>query len=210
MRTYLMLAIPVMLAGCGLSGNFDYVRPTITPDPSSHTIVIDRPIDEVWSATVPELGKRFFVINNIDRSSGLINLSYSGDPERYIDCGRMYSEVTNLRGPRSYEIPGAEADSVYELAENGRLFLVHTKMTLEGRVNLIFEALSAEETRVSANTRYVVRRDVTARDAAATFPQSASHTMSFTSDQGGMFTSGRPIRCVPTGALEREILSAVR
>ena len=30
---------------------------------------------------------QFFVSNNLAKSTGLVNLSYSGVPEKYLDCG---------------------------------------------------------------------------------------------------------------------------
>ena len=87
MRGLLLVAILLSVAAC--AGKIDYVRPTSQLAPAANVKTIDRPREAVWNTSVPELSKQFFVINNLDKSSGLMNISYTGDPERYIDCGRI-------------------------------------------------------------------------------------------------------------------------
>ena len=50
-----------------------------------------------------------------------------------------------------------------------KTFRVKRKMALEGRMNLIFESLGKSQTRVTANTKYVLTRDVQAIDGANVF-----------------------------------------
>lgn len=202
----------VLLAGC--AGKVSYVRPTANAAPGSNVKLVDRPRDAVWGSSIPELGKQFFVINNLDKASGLMNVSYSGDPERYIDCGRITSYVQNARGERTYDFPGAKAQQMYEVMNPGvGLFFIDRRMSVEGRVNLIFEDVGGTSTRVTANTRYVVTRAQTVRSAANNASQSANDTISFNSRSGASFPSnaqGQSAECVATGALEREILSAIK
>ena len=92
-RTVLVVAF-FMASGC--SGRLDYMR----PQPriyAPNTVTIDLSKDALWAKMIPALGKEFFVINNLDKASGLINISYSGDPERYVDCGIITSQVSNAR-----------------------------------------------------------------------------------------------------------------
>lgn len=212
MRTIAPLGIAVLLVAC--AGKVDYIRPTATTTVGANSKVINKPRDAIWNSAVPELGKQFFVINNLDKSSGLINISYSGDPEKYIDCGRITSYVKNARGERTYNFPGAKSQQNYEVMEPGNgLFLIDRRMSLEGRVNLVFEEVSPSQTRVTANTRYVVQRQRIIRNIANNFPQTLSDSLSFNAGGSGSFPSGpdgRTSECVATGNLEREILSAVR
>ena len=139
MRALLAVCTVALIAGC--SGKVDYVRPS-APPVASNSKPIEKPRDAIWNAGVPELGKQFFVINNLDKSSGLINVSYTGDPENYIDCGRVISHVKNMRGERTYDFPGARAQQIYEVMYSGRLFYIERKISLEGWVNLVFEDIS--------------------------------------------------------------------
>lgn len=212
MRAILLSLMSVLVVGC--AGKLDYTRPSSYSNASSNSITIDKSRDAVWSSSVPALGKKFFVINNLDKASGLINISYTGDPERYVDCGQISSYVKNLQGERTYNFPGALAQKSYELmTPGGGLFFVDRKMSLEGRANLIFEEIGPTKTRVTANTRYVLNRQQTIRSAANNFPQNFSNSISFNSGSGASFPpgrDGRAVECVSTGVLEREILSAIR
>lgn len=210
MKTYGLFLAAAIVSGC--AGKLDYVRPTPPASASVNYKIIDRPREAVWNTSVPELGKQFFVINNLDKSSGLINISYSGDPEKYIDCGRITSYVMNARGERTYNFAGAKAQQTYEIMNANGLFILDRKMSLDGRVNLIFEELTPNRTKVTANTRYVVQRQSTVRNAATNFPQSSSDSISFNSGGSASFSNsdGRTTDCLATGALESEVLSAVK
>ncbi|WAR44888.1 hypothetical protein [Methylomonas rapida] len=205
------LWILLALTCIGCSGKLDYVRPT-TASKLNNSITISAPRDAVWNATVPKLGKQFFVINNLDKSSGLINLSYSGDPENYVDCGRIISYVSNARGERTYDFPASKADQQYEVM-SGNLFLFHRKMSLDGRINLIFEELSPSETRVTANTKYVLSRIITVNGVSGGIPQTNTDSISFISGGNAAFAAmsdGRATECIATGKLESEILQAIQ
>jgi len=211
MRIFALLLLGAFVSGC--AGKLDYLRPNIQNTQSTNFKIIDKPRDVVWSSGVPELGKQFFVINNLDKSSGLINISYSGDPEKYVDCGRIVSYVKNARGERTYDFSGAKANQSYEVMNGNGLFRIERKMSVEGRVNLIFEEMNPTQTKVTANTRYVVQRNQTVISAANNFPQSASDTISFNSNGSSSFaanTDGRATECLATGTLEKEILSAIK
>lgn len=212
MRHLLIIVMSLYLAAC--AGKVEYTRPMTNLSMSSNTKTIDRARDAVWNTSVPLLGKQFFVINNLDKSSGLMNISYTGDPERYVDCGRITSYVKNAKGERTYDFPGAKAQQTYEVMNPSvGLFFFDRRMSLEGRVNLIFEEVGPRSTRVTVNTRYVVTRIQIVRRVAENIPQTATDTISFNSGSGASFpanSQGQYAECVSTGALEREILSAIQ
>jgi len=184
----------------------------VTHAKASNSIVIEKPRSAVWAGAIPSLGKQFFTINNMDRESGFINLSYSGDPEAYVDCGTISSFVKNLRGERTYTFPASRASQRYELMNNAGLFSINRSMSLEGRVNLTFEEISPTQTRVTANTRYIVTRNIVVTDGAG-HRQSTANTVSFNTAALGTFpvaTDGQFLACTANGRLEREILANVR
>jgi hypothetical protein len=92
------------------------VKPDVFP---SNSITIEKSKDVVWKELIPEIGNAFWVINNLDKESGLINISYIGDPIKYIDCGSMKFEITNARGTRAYEFQGASANEIFETMDHG-------------------------------------------------------------------------------------------
>jgi hypothetical protein len=210
MRVLAMLVVIFAVTGC--AGKQDYIRPSTYSTPGANVKVIDKSRDAVWNAAVPELGKRFFVINNLDKASGLINISYSGDPEKYVDCGRIISYVKNARGERTYNFAASKAQQSYEIMMPAGLFLVDRTMSLDGRVNLIFEELAPNQTRVTANTKYVVQRQVAIRNVANNVPQTLKDSITF--NTGGSAPLGsstdNTVDCIATGALELEILDAIQ
>jgi len=214
-RLHIIVATFMALCLAACAGKVDYIKPTSKASPSANAKIIGKPRAAVWSASVPELGKQFFVINNLDKSSGFINVSYNGDPEQFIDCGRIKSYVKSAKGQRTYDFAGAKGYQSYEVMDPavGWLF-IERKMSLEGRVNLVFEEVSPTQTRITAITRYVVQRVYTDRNAAGNnIPQTRTDSISFNSGGRASFpptSDGRAVECVAKGALEREILAAVR
>src|SRR6266568_2372792 len=114
MRRELVIASGLLVAAC-VTGNREII-PAMRPAELQNSITVDRPRAEVWAKGIPQLGQRFFVINNLDQASGFVNVSYSGDPEKYVDGGTARFTVQNARGPRTYEFPVASAHQVYEAA----------------------------------------------------------------------------------------------
>jgi hypothetical protein len=203
----LWVLVPVLpLVGC--AAKQDYVRPT-APTAPLNLKVIEKPRDTVWNGAVPALGKQSFVINNMDKKSGLINITYTGDPKRYIDCGQVSAYVKNAREERSYDFPGAAASKSYEVTLPQGLFRVDRKMALEARTNLAFGELTPSSTRVTATTRYVVTRTMLVTDANNK-SNTLTDTISFSSAAGASFPAhkdGRATECIPTGLFETEVLS---
>jgi hypothetical protein len=212
MRCLGALALVFALAGCA-SFKSNYQTPS-TSVRASYVKQVSRPKDLVWNDAVAALGQRFFVINNMDKASGLINVSYSGDPARYIDCGRVTVEVSGLNA-KTQTFDGAAADSQYEAVAPvppygfpGRV-QGRRQMMLEGRVNVIFEEVGSDSTRVTTATRYVVTR----RFASSNAPVPQSDTVGFNGNEKGRFPqigNNPPLECVATGELENSILSIVK
>ena len=211
MKHILILFAVFFFSGCA-SGKLDYIKPS-THSANTNTKLIDHPRDMVWNSAVPELGKNFFIINNLDKSSGLINISYSGDPEQYVDCGTITSYVKNARGERSYKFPASSALQTYEVLEGINLFSVQRKMNLEGRINVIFQEITPDKTQVTVNTKYVLTKEGTAIYLVDGARANFSDTISFGTGSSGSFPingQGQSTDCIPTGKLEQSILSLIK
>jgi len=205
MREKLLLSLFCFLVFWGLScsGNSAYTPPKTSVTPKN-SITVDKSKEEVWKEIVPALGKTFFVINNLDKESGFINISYSGDPEKYVDCGKIHSYVSNLAGTRTYDFPASKAYQQYEELNNAGLFSIVRTMELEGRMNIIIEELETNKTRVTVNTKYILTRK-----ADITNPQGTqsrlNDTVNFNSGQQVNFPQGTVCQC--NGNFEEEVLS---
>ena len=196
------------LAGCA-TGKIDYDPPIFNSivEPS---IILNKSRDQVWQELIPQLGKHFFVINNIDKESGLINISYSGDPRTYIDCGQITSQVMDSRGKRSYKFKASQASKTYEAVNpNLEVTIIDRKMHLEGRINLILKSLGPTKTRVTTVARYVVTKTWTARLSTGEYYSSGTKQISFNTGQKEKFQD-IATTCCANGNLEKAVLSLIR
>jgi len=202
-----------LLGGC-LSGNFSQSSPTVLKQ-SAATRTVNAPIKEVWSRFVPELSKSFYVVNNMDKESGFINVSYSGDPERYVDGGTVTSWVKNMSGRREYTFPATSKYQEYEHAEGGYLYSTTRNVQLDGRINITMMEVEPNKTIVTVNARYILRKFGQAtriyydpnRYSSMTQTIPFDISVSFSSGDDGVSFAGQPGVYRPTGELEREILA---
>ena len=178
-----------------------------------NTKIVNKSRDDLWKKLIPALGSKFFIINNLAKESGLINVSYGGDPEEYIDCGRLISEVKNARGKRVCDFPLARAYQQYEVMDmeyGTGLWFMEQRMELEGRMNLVLQEISPSQTSITANTRYVVTRTVKAQHVNRPVPETTSAAIHFNSGQSKTFPgSQQGTTCRANGRFERDVLSLI-
>ena len=207
---FAILGLCVVTTGC-LSGSLQY-NPPVTAIAPIVPVTIEKPRADVWKSIVPKIGQSFFVINNLDQSSGLVNVSYSGDPEAFVDCGHIVSVVTNARGTRTYDFAAAKASESYEVKVNNDLYGARRSMNLEGRANLILEEVGPSSTRVSVHVRYVLTKTtvVTTVLGASSAPEVT--TTGFSSGEQGSFDgpgAGVKTYCKSNGEMERRLMALV-
>jgi len=202
------LLLILVATGC-ITGRAQVTAPT-PPAPVPNYIIVEKSRAEVWRKAIPRLGQQFFVINTIDPTSGLINVSYSGDPEQYVDGGVITSFVENAAGPRTYTFPATKAQQQYEVYTGSNLLFLNRKMELEGRVNIIVEEIEPSKTKVTANVRYILTKKINGSTAVGHVIPPKSDTASFNSGEPGRFSERPDDLYWPTGALEASILSAFK
>ncbi len=190
-------------------GTLVYVPPDTSLAKGDNVVTIDKPYAEVWDRAVPQIGKSFFVINNMDRSSGLMNVSYTGDPEAFLDCGQIHADAQGQRA----DFPESRAEEAY-WRPSGGLFPEHIyrKLSLDGRANIVFEQITPSSTKITVTARYVVTMvGVAQLGNGATFPEQGTAT--FNSGEQGRFSSENEeseVVCVANGRFERGILALIQ
>ena len=221
------LAVALFLSGCTatIKNSGDYTPPV--QKEIENEIRVDAGFEATWSKLVREMSKSFYIINNIDKESRLINISFSmsNNISDYLDCG-----VTK----RTFDLADLSQNISYQTADKSEFYVPSTRApipagtnyfkwfripTLEGRSN-VYVAPDGQGTRISVNTRYVWDVNISETGYLYT-PLSKSHTLiinrrpvakswppiSFnTNDVGG--EGG--VSCVSTGKFENEILDIVR
>ena len=223
MKKSLLLATVALVmalgAGCGAK-----INTTITP-PSEHAVANSRTFnvsyDKVWKATVTSIGESFFVLENIEKDSGILSLSFSvKNPNDYIDCGSI-SESGNLYGGKKYDnfFLGAETPVNRYIAFNGQSAPSYREILLSGKSNIIVEKKGNNSTTVKVNTRYIVdlTNNITYYIPINAFQgvsktEAIKNQMAFTSHETGSFPSAsneNSMQCRSRFTLEQQILDAI-
>lgn len=212
--------LAVFLAGCATPGtsNIDY-HPPRTVGAFKNEISVAEPFDAVWDRLVGRLATGFFVINNIDKASRLINVSFSSEsPERYVDCGQSTREFAFNREQKTYAYQVA-ADSRYKATATWGPYNnlpsvaeISRDTSLEGRLNVYVAPASLDGTKISVNVKYIIRISTSGTGTAYnafgapaqqfSVPASSSE-IGFTTMESATKDS---ITCRATGELERTIL----
>jgi len=203
----LSVLLPINISGCSTS--IDYTPPLEVRE--SATVILRDPFEAAWTKSVTTLGGSFFVINNIVKDSKFINLSYSGDPEKYVDCGHVAINVKEGIGTTTYQFPGARRSVQYKLARGFSTAVVNRQMYLESRINILFEELDKNETGLKIVVRYIVTRTGTEtvidhiNNQTSTLPLPP---LSFSFNTGGSDSAPGEtnLTCRATGEMERALI----
>jgi hypothetical protein len=229
-KVIILCSLLPMLASCASPGlsTLSYLPPQ--QQEFKNSVVSESSFEEVWSGLVRELSKSFFVINNVEKPSRIINLSFSldGDISEYVDCGRSKREFKSHEEERTYDY-AVSSPSDYKFTDGlvfqnywHRIWAVKRGAELTGRIN-VFVAPSEGGTEVAANVRYIVEFSQSGRFylthvrapnrpdpymAQEEMPVSTAK-ISFNTGSVGKSDASPPVVCASTGALEKSILELV-
>src|SRR3546814_5713784 len=113
------MAAILLTAGCAAQADLNYRKPTQPSLTNSRTV--NAGFEETWDRLVRNLSSEFFVINNIEKASRIINVSFQTDaPERYVDCGVTHRTYTSPTGKKAVYTYGTAGDSVFMYATTNR------------------------------------------------------------------------------------------
>ncbi len=202
----------LFITGCA-TGSISYDRPKGLPPKEilrdKYEQVVDYDIDFVWKKTIDYISATFFVIDNLEKSSYFINLSYSvDDPTQYIDCGTIHYMVSNARGKRNYDFLGASAYEQYETMGNVLAGCIR-KIQLNGKVNILLSRVGGTKTKIKVNARYVIAKNIKCYDPANKFLGEHAYTMSLNSGNCGE-EPGVDLVCCPKHELEIDIIEGIK
>ena len=118
-----------------------YVPPNIDDTNFKNFVITNKNFDETWNSVLDFVNDSFFKIENIDKDSGLLMLSFgSKETENFIDCGDF--EYTLF-------FTGEEFKGSYiDYAKSGLLAV------LEAKMNINIQKIDNESTKISINTNY--------------------------------------------------------
>lgn len=219
------------LSSCATPGTSGYqYREPIKAETVANEAVVKLPFSDTWDLLIGQLAKSFFVINNVEKVSRIINVSFSTDkPEEYIDCGTTERTFQYANESQTYTYPVAGSSSFKTAGRWGvynNLPLIgyaDRKTSLEGRIN-VYVAPKDTDTIVTVNTRYILTSRMSGQNEALNaagsvvqriaVPEKTS-SISFNTGQIGSADWGTPqqpaiVKCHSTGKLEADILAMMK
>lgn len=209
-----ILLMTMLMTGCAAQTTTMVTRPV--SEVEENTRVIRGNIDDVWKSAISALSKDFFVLDNIEKDSRIITLSYSGDdPTEYIDCGMM--TVINKGGVNSGEVtfPYAQKYATYLIGNDGTGVPKPAKRGtfLSGKMNIVIVEESNNKVKISVNTVYRLDIKLTGQRYITTggfkgFTQdfNDSDSITFHTSQKGSKSNGR---CISKNTLEKSVIDRI-
>ena len=118
-----------------------YVPPNIDDINFKNSIITNKNFEETWTSVFDFVNNSFFKIENLEKDSGLLTLSFgSKEPENFIDCGD-FEYTLFFTGE---EFKGSYIDYV----KSGLLAVLEAKMVIN------IKKIDNESTKISVNTNY--------------------------------------------------------
>ena len=176
----------LILTSCAIAPT-SYTPPSsASVDASKYTVILNKPFSEAWAALISHAASSFFAIDQFEKDSGLMTLSFgSSDPAQFIDCG--YWSVQN----------GYSGNYASYVA---RTF----DATLSGKMNILVNVIDEQTSQVRVNARYIfsVPPNVWSFDTGGSDSENVGTQAAY--------GTGSSIRtCKPTYEAENSILEAM-
>lgn len=163
----------------------NYTPPKHPTGTLQNEITIDKSFQEVWSAVIDHATSTFFGVDNFEKDSGLMTLSFGGrNPDRFIDCGWL--KTTNLANYDGTTVQALEREAL--------------STNLVGKMNIVVRAETPTRTRLRANARYVYQAQGKQYKPTWTFESNTSDTQKVGSVM---------VTCRPTNVAEQDLLKGV-
>lgn len=186
MKKIIVTLTLLTLTSCASVNSVNYLSPDISSlSDEPYSIQVDKNYDETWNILVDYSDRTFFDIDDFEKSSGTMTLSFkTNDISDYVTGGHYStSDVVKFKG---------------DYAD----FLERNNGELTGRINLVVEEIDENSTSITVKARYVVSAET------EFYNTWAFNTNGFDSEKISEYTGGRVVRTLmPTHNLEKEILS---
>ena len=227
MKALVITALTLLLASCATAPISDFKYAEAEEHIFENELLVDQPFDAVWDELVGELATTFYVINNIDKESRLLNVSFSesNKPSIFIDCGST---------SRTFELNGNKENFNYLVADSSTYKLTSGKVNgantwyyinerdtdLSGRANIyVAPSEDGASTKITVNARYILSLTVDAQEINFHAPSNSHFTIgrpqqvhdemiAFNSMTVG--TSSDGVTCVSNGRFENDVLAILK
>jgi hypothetical protein len=198
------------LAGC--AGRMSYIKPT-QPTRTAQEKILNQSYKQAWANTLQTFENRGYAVETADPSTGLIRLRVTGDPEPYVRCGQVVSEVATLRYKivRTYKFDAAARHTAYEQITDGNIWDVVRAMQMDTVIDINLKPVGRTRTRAGLDTHYQVSRRLKFSNATHKPYAPINDTINFNYLSKGVFPNGMgtSTECWATGRLESKILNLI-
>lgn len=207
MRFALLLLSVGFLSACA-SHQLNYSPPK--EHQVSTTKTVSKSFKKMWEQLVEGLAQNNFVIDSVNKDSGLIVASKKlNPPSGFADCGMWDGYFKNARVNESYLFSGA--DSANYMSKNGDLFtVVNRTATLNSKSNIFVKKVDENKTSITVNSQFTLKFDVNTKTYV--YPQGDVYgrdtlTTEWTSQDRGRIDKGGRTECVSNYSLESSVLN---
>lgn len=188
------------VAGCATpeTPELDYLPPSGRPAVDRSAFVRQQPW-LVWGNILDHLQQQGAQVTDLDEARGTLVMTYSGDPEPYVDCGWIVTyEEDDLE-----RLPAAQSDASFRRRRDGEVVTLERDLRLDASLNVQVEP-SGEDTVVRTDSTYVLTKTIASEEAEQPLH---TETISFQAGQSDAFSSGT--KCQANGELERLVFEAL-
>jgi hypothetical protein len=141
--------LALVLVSC-VSVKATYKPPVMDNSGNKYSKIINKTFDEVWDALIDYSASTFFGIENFEKESGLLTLSFgASNPQEYITGGYWKTDITY--GVKELHFEGDYVEYLTRY-HNG---------SLTGKMNIVVKNIDNSNTQVIVNARYVFSSNVT-------------------------------------------------
>ncbi len=198
--TWAVILLLAGVAGCGAPERpeLDYLPPSGQPAAGRSAFVRQQPW-LVWGNILDHLQQQGARVSAANEAAGSIVVTYSGDPEPYVDCGWIV-----IHEDDEFErVPAARSEASFLRRRSGEVVTLERDLTLDARMSVQVEP-SGEDAIVQADSTYVLTKRIASSEGQGPLH---AETIRLGSGQSDAFTSGT--RCQPNGQLERLVFDAL-
>jgi len=208
LSTIIVLITIIIFGGCAKS-QLTYTMPeNIENIKIQTTKEVIGDYNKIWSTLIRNLSDTSFSVNNIEKDSGFINISFSSNnPNEFIDCGKWSGFFENMQTKEIYNFDAADNANFLSLGDG--VIRVNRVTELNGRINLSLQKIDNQKSMLKVNVRYVF----TGKDYQTFLAYSYRNNIStwditFDSKTIGKNKLGQTT-CKSIGTLEKKLLSLV-
>ena len=186
MKRFAAVAVLALwVSGCAVG----FTPPVGSNAPDQYEVIVDRPFNDVWDDLVEYSSRAFFGIDDAERDSGSLTLSFGAEsPGDFVDCGTVVIAGERVTTIEFFEMPVRVGPE--DITE------------LRARMNVFVDDLGPDRTLVRVNATYELAYDSDALNMRGSwaFSSGGSDTEALIFDD---------VTCQPTYLAERTVLESV-